>query len=187
MSTKIKLHVLTRIACLGIIVGLTCGIVAGCKFGNKSSDSVDSSDHSTVDSHNDNSVDNSGGGDNLNNDFEPVCSRTVNGIDGPGGFLWKAESDLDGNLAILFPSSFTTAFISVCVSTKDGVNECGVFNGFDENLTDDSAVPDTGSALVRRQVWRFTMPGSEYIGVVKVDHTNELCIWVVSDTSTDQD
>jgi len=157
----------------------------GCKFGNSKS-SFDNSDNS--DSHDDNSIDNSGDGDNLGNDFEPVCSNRVNGIDGPGAFLWKAESDLDGNLVILFPSAFITPFISVCVNDKDSLNECGVFSGFDDDATsDDSFVSQAGDTFVRRQVWRFTRPGADYIGVIKVDHTNEQCIWFVNDTSIDQD
>ena len=77
------------------------------------------------------------------------------------GFLWKPESDSNGNLVVLFPKNFTEKFQSVSVN-----GELGVFAAF---------------ANGNRQHWRFSKPGSNYeaTAMVKAISMGGECEWVI--------
>lgn len=144
-------------------------------FGNgcKASFSGDNTEGSFNDSS-DNSIDNSITeiiDDDLENG-EADCAGEVLGVDGPGGFLWKPESDSDGNLVILFPPEYGVEFIAVYVETLAGETEGGVFAGFSNP---------------NRQTWRFSLPGEAYTGRVRVDLGTQECLWNVSQPGNTQD
>jgi hypothetical protein len=138
-----------------------------------SSETSDSNNTSITD------IDNSiNGQDASENGSSPDCD-TVQGNDGPGGFLWKASSEGDGNLVVLFPQEFSREFLTVTVElapeeeeeavvaevSKEALEkEFGVFDGYFED---------------GRQVWRFSKPGSAYTGKVSVDDRSQECVWEV--------
>lgn len=62
------------------------------------------------------------------------------------GFLWKPQSDSDGNAVVLLPPVFKAEFISVCTFNSDN-DECARFTGFSNG---------------DRQTWRFREPGCKY-------------------------
>lgn len=102
----------------------------------------------------------------------PRCSG-VQSLDGPGGFLWKAESETDGNLVILFPAEYVAPFLRVFVyGAESGEAEAGAFAGH----TNDG-----------RQTYRFDAPGEEYDGRVLVDAGDQECEWFVPDPANRQD
>lgn len=96
----------------------------------------------------------------------PIC-LSVQGIDGPNGFLWKPISESNGNLVVLFPTEYSVKFESVVI---DG--EQGRFADF---------------ANGNRQHWRFSKPGSQYLGRVVAESMNGECVWQVSNPSERQD
>lgn len=158
-------------------IGLLC---VGCDVGN-SSDSY--ADKSINDSNNDNSVDNStGGGKDDDNVDDESCLGKLNGVDGPGGFTWKPESDSTGSLVIFFPSDYTEPFESVMVTQLFGSPEFGIFDGFNAD-----------DAFGERQIWRFNFPGSAYIGLIRVTIGSAdsagggVCLWNVDNVSEVQD
>lgn len=104
--------------------------------------------------------------------INPFCDSEANGPDGGGGFLWKAVSEADGNLVILFPAEFDVKFLSVQVVDLSGNIEVGSFAGFTNG---------------DRQTWRFTSPGSAYTGEVTVDAITQECFWFVPNPSKRQD
>ncbi len=54
-------------------------------------------------------------------DGEDFGSRTLNFLDGADGNLWKPESDTNGNIVVLFNSSFRTLFTGGCsIQLRDG-------------------------------------------------------------------
>ena len=138
-------------------------LLSACNFdlGNSSSQDQDN-DIITID-NSDNST--GGVGDN------PLC-KGVQSIDGPGGFLWKPESDSTGTLVVLFPEEFTNQFLAVEAELLDGTIEEGVFDGFTNG---------------DRQTWRFSKPGSEYSGRLLIDAGNQDCEYRVPDPSVRQD
>ena len=168
--------------CLGLVIGCT-----GCGDGNFRVGDDDTGD----DRDNDNSIDNSDnsvnyrpepnegpegpddGMDEPNPDgTNPVCSGDM-GVDGPGGFLWKAVSESDGNLAIHFPKEFQRKFLSVSVVVDQiGIAEEGSFSGF---------------ANGSRQLFRFDQPGGAYTGRVIAEDVNQTCFWEVSNPQDRQD
>lgn len=101
----------------------------------------------------------------------PRCPA-VGSLDGAGGFLWKPESEKDGNLVILFPKEYVTPFLTVLAFKENGTADSGAFTGF----TNDD-----------RQTWRFPLRGSEYTGRVLVDAGDQECEWFVPDPSRVQD
>lgn len=97
----------------------------------------------------------------------------VQSLDGTGGFLWKPESEADGNLVILFPAEFVSVFVNVfAFPVESGEAQVGTFAGF----TNDS-----------RQTYRFPRPGGDYTGRVLADAGDQECEWLVPDPSSRQD
>lgn len=116
--------------------------------------------------------DGSGGtpGGNGSNDF---TSRTLNFIDGADGNLWKPVSENNGNIVVLFNSSFRRTFSGGCsIQKNDGTFSplyCGgVFNCFTNpnRLTMRSNVPCEDALEVKvtcndaNQVVVFTVPAA---------------------------
>lgn len=102
----------------------------------------------------------------------PQCSQGTNSIDGPGGFLWKPESEGDGKLVLLFPTEFITQFLNVLMERVEGTFENATFTGFSNGA---------------RQTWRGQSTGIAYTGRVVVDAGNQECEWVVPDPTVRQD
>ena len=163
-NLKIVLLTIFVISCLNACKGI--------EVGGDSSESTDSDNTTITD------IDNSiNGGDASENGNSPDCDVPQSN-DGPGGFLWKATSEGDGNLVILFPKDFSREFLAVTVefvpeeeeeaetsTAKEALEkEFGVFDGYFED---------------GRQVWRFSKPGSAYTGKVSVDDRSQECVWEV--------
>lgn len=142
-------------------------LLSACKIANSSDENSSLNDSNNIIDNSINieepnefpGMDSSDGGDSDN----PFCDG-INTPDGPGNFLWKPVSESDGNLVILFPSSFNNRFLSVLAFKPDGTAESGSFTGF-----------TNGS----RQTWRFDSPGEAYSGRILVDDHNQECIWEV--------
>ena len=103
-------------------------------------------------------------------------------LDGSGGFVWKPESERDGNLAIVLPSSLGGLVESVEVYREDeesGEREKvaeGVYGGEE---------PESG-----RPVFRFDEPGAEYgtdLEVVVTKSDGETVTWQIDDGSERHD
>jgi hypothetical protein len=106
----------------------------------------------------------------------PSCATNANTIDGPGGFLWKPNSESDNNLVVLFAASYDLQFQSVEALRVDGGIDAGTFSGF---------------ANGGRQHFRFPSPGSAYTGQLTVANpqgdTLEECTWIVSNPEVRND
>lgn len=100
------------------------------------------------------------------------CSGLIQGQDGSGGFLWKPESEKDGNLVVLFPAEYDEPFVAVFVETIGAEIEAGEFDGFSNP---------------NRQTWRFSSPGSAYTGTVRADLGTQECVWQVGRPEIVQD
>ncbi|MCB0317327.1 MAG: hypothetical protein KDD56_01120 [Bdellovibrionales bacterium] len=80
---------------------------------------------------------------------------TGNTFDGAEGFLWKPESESDGNLVVLLPSEFNDLVSSVVLTHEDKVLDEGRFAGNEHN----------GS----RGHYRFGKSGGDYPDGLKVE------------------
>ncbi len=109
--------------------------------------------------------------DGVDQDF---TSRTLNFIDGADGNLWKPESEGNGNIVVLFNSSFRRTFSGGCsIQKRDGSFSqlyCGgVFSCFTNpnRLTMRSNVPCEDAKEVKvtcndaSQVVVFTVPAAQ--------------------------
>lgn len=169
-----------RASLLLVALSLSVASFTSCKGIEGFNDTSNSVDNSTNDSNNiiDNSLnltEDSEGNDPLGDSddgFNPDCSENINGTDGVGGFLWKPESESDGNLVILFPAEYDVRFMAVSVFLPDGTVEDGEFRGFTNG---------------DRQTWRFNRFGGEYTGRIIVDATSQECVFFVENPSERQD
>lgn len=101
-------------------------------------------------------------------------------LDGSGGFLWKPESERDGNLVVLMPSELKGLVDKVEVykslpPTADGLLGSGKVSSY----TDDN-----------RGNWRFDKPGSEfgdnvYVVTTRTDGTQ--ITWAIDDGGARRD
>jgi hypothetical protein len=80
-----------------------------------------------------------------------------NPSDGAEGFLFKPESERDGNLVVLMPAEFTGSITSLLLKDANG-NEV-------ERGT------HSGATNGNRDTYRFTKPGAEYTGPLTVEMT----------------
>lgn len=87
---------------------------------------------------------------------EDVCFSGLLG----DGFLWKPESESDGNLVVLFPREFQDPFLAVIAETIEGESELGRLVGFTNG---------------ERQTWRFSQSGINYTGELIVNTNAESC------------
>ena len=94
----------------------------------------------------------------------------ANPNDGSGGFLWKPESEGDGNLVVLLPTSFRGQVTGAAiVDSSDSVIENGRFAGDEHNGM--------------RPHYRFSMPGSGYgqnIKLVASTRNGSRTVWPIA-------
>lgn len=177
----IKFVLLSPSSLSAFITSIVCSVLfvvcatyfTGCDIGNSSrSDSSSSISTITTNTNIEEGEDGIDGGGDDEDGANPDCSDGVNGVDGPGNFLWKSESETDGNLVILFPSEFDVVFLGVEVIDVDGNIEDGVFTGFSNG---------------GRPTWRFNMSGDSYTGRITVDDVGQECEWFVEEPGERQD
>ncbi|MEZ4754766.1 MAG: hypothetical protein R3A13_10745 [Bdellovibrionota bacterium] len=80
---------------------------------------------------------------------------TGNTFDGAEGFLWKPESESNGNLVVLLPTEFNDMVSSVVLTHEDKILEEGSFAGNEHNGA--------------RGHYRFNKAGGEYPDGLKVE------------------
>lgn len=105
--------------------------------------------------------------------LNPVCLQTpFPANDGyKTGFVWKPESESNGNLVVLLPGNFTQKFSNCFVKLRYGEQESMSWAGFSNY---DGAHNDR-----LRQTWRASKPGKSYAhnsDVTCVDH-QQTCKW----------
>lgn len=148
-----------NLAASSVFILIICLVACNLDLGNSSSSDQDN-DITTIDNS------------QTAQEAEDALCKGVNSIDGPGGFLWKPQSEVDGNLVVLFPEKFVDEFLGVLAELKGGELDAGVFTGFSNEL---------------RQTWRFSKPGSAYAGRLLVDAGIQECEWIVNDPEKVQD
>lgn len=94
----------------------------------------------------------------------PICNKELSAFDGPGGFVWKPESDSGGTLVVILPERFVVAFEQVTVQRRDGRVERLRYAGF---------------ANGDRQHWRGVSAGREYLSesLVVAEERGNACAW----------
>ncbi len=152
---------------------LLAGIFIGCGDGSFNIETGDNRDNVT---NNDFTMEpNEPNGDSPIPSPDPdlECPDFAMGVDGPLGFLWKPVSDSNGRLAIHFPSNFPDFEEAIVFRADTGESESG------------RRIPERGNG--NRQLFRFSLVGGAYTGVVMAKRGDQVCTWQVSNPSIRQD
>ena len=101
-------------------------------------------------------------------------------LDGSGGFLWKPESDSNGNLVVLLPSDLNDAVSKVEIYSSLPPTEANRLGGS----------KFSGIANGDRGHYRFEKPGAEYgdnVYVVVTKNDGDTVSWLIEDAAKRND